>query len=462
MKKKILASLVATMAVGATCAFAANPFVDVPSDSWAYKSIVELTDAGIIQGVDGEHFQGQRNITRYEAAEMTAKALAHMDKASVEQRAMINKLADEYADELNNLGVRVSNLEKRVGNVKFTGDARIRYINQGASAHWTDKTTLKDKSNETKGDNSWTYRMRLRANAQINDNTKAVIGFSTDNKSFGDSTAATAQDESNSRGTFNDDANIQWANGNFNVKVGRWDAYVLGNGYGYQYGNTFDGIQGQWNNGKVAVTAGYGKFKDVRGAWQAGDGVNAAAYVNTNDLNNVKTGYGEIEGFFNKGAVGVYYNSFNGQQQQDITGKADTVSTSIKDLWGAYVKYNFTPKFNALFDYQTVKHTDDSISDDSKVFVGKLTYGNAAFAKKGTWDIWAEYINADINSLYGLSFSWRNNNLLDNVKSWGAGFDYTLMKNAQFQFMQSFGSKAKDDSVADPKEETRAQFVFVF
>jgi ribosomal protein S24E len=58
---------------------------------------------------------------------MTAKAMAHMDKASVEQRALINKLADEYADELNSLGVRVSNLENKVGNVKLTGDARIRY-----------------------------------------------------------------------------------------------------------------------------------------------------------------------------------------------------------------------------------------------------------------------------------------------------------------------------------------------
>ena len=128
MKSKVLAALVATMAVGATCAFAANPFVDVPSDSWAYKSVVELADAGIIQGVDGSYFQGNRNITRYEAAEMVAKAMAHMDKASVEQRALINKLADEYADELNNLGVRVSALENRVGNVKLTGDARVRSL----------------------------------------------------------------------------------------------------------------------------------------------------------------------------------------------------------------------------------------------------------------------------------------------------------------------------------------------
>ena len=41
MNKKLLATLVATMAVGTT-AFAANPFQDVPQDSWAYNSVVEL------------------------------------------------------------------------------------------------------------------------------------------------------------------------------------------------------------------------------------------------------------------------------------------------------------------------------------------------------------------------------------------------------------------------------------
>ena len=95
MKKQVVCTLTAALAVTSLSALAANPFVDVPSDSWAYKSVVELADAGIIQGVDGQYFQGHRNITRYEAAEMVAKAMAHMDKASVEQRALINKLADE-------------------------------------------------------------------------------------------------------------------------------------------------------------------------------------------------------------------------------------------------------------------------------------------------------------------------------------------------------------------------------
>ena len=72
-------------------------------------------------------------------------------------------MADEFADELNNLGVRVSALENRVGNVKMTGDARIRYINQEKD----------DNGNgRIKNDNSWSYRVRLRANAQVNDKTK--------------------------------------------------------------------------------------------------------------------------------------------------------------------------------------------------------------------------------------------------------------------------------------------------
>ena len=165
MKKKITTTLAVLMAVGAASAFAANPFVDVPSDSWAYKSVVELADAGIIQGVDGQYFQGNRNITRYEAAEMVAKAMAHMDKASVEQRALINKLADEYADELNNLGVRVSALENRVGNTRVFGDAFVRYRYQNGNK---------------KDDNSWDTRFRIRAQGQVNDRTKVTARLSSE------------------------------------------------------------------------------------------------------------------------------------------------------------------------------------------------------------------------------------------------------------------------------------------
>ena len=442
MKTKVLAALAATMAVGATCAFAANPFVDVPSDSWAYKSVVELADAGIIQGVDGQYFQGNRNITRYEAAEMVAKAMAHMDKASVEQRALINKLADEYADELNNLGVRVSALENRVGNVKLTGDARVRYIHQDSDDQG---------KGEVKNDNSWSYRVRVRANAQVNDRTKVVYGVSTNNVNFADNSTASDSKDNN---IFTDRAFVDYNFGgnNWDLKVGR-DEYDMGGGraYGFLYGDTFDGAQLKYTNDKFAATAGYGKFKE--GVMGGDNGASAAT----------KTGYGELEGFFGGGraagsALGVYYNN--------IMPEADGDNT---DVWGAYGSLNLG-KWNLLANYENysdLKQNDNGSTDDAEVWIGKLTYNKANFATPKSWDAWVEYLNADNafaagdGNFVGSTLSWRNGNLLNNVKSWGVGADYTFAKNAQFQVMQSFASSAKDGN-NDPGEETRAQFVFVF
>ena len=71
--------------------------------------------------------------------------MANEDQFNAEQRATIDKLAGEYADELDNLGVRVSNLENKVGNISWSGDARVRYIDFGGN----------------KGD-QWDGRMRIQ------------------------------------------------------------------------------------------------------------------------------------------------------------------------------------------------------------------------------------------------------------------------------------------------------------
>ncbi len=430
MKTKVLAALVATMAVGATCAFAANPFVDVPTDSWAYKSVVELADAGIIQGVDGTYFQGDRNITRYEAAEMTAKAMAHMDKASVEQRALINKLADEYADELNSLGVRVSNLENKVGNVKLTGDARIRYRFQ---------------NNAKENDDSWQYRIRLRANAQVNDRTKVTYGISSNNQTFSQNGAASGGD-TNGEDIYTDLANIDYNFGgnNWDLMVGRY-TYILGDKVGYQFGDAFDGAQLQYKNDKFKAIAGFGKFKE-------GDLAGVAKFGNTAEVDGVKTGYGELEGFFGGGSfagssVGAYYNDFYGQK-----------GFTADDLWGGFASFNFGQKWNLTANYEKI---NDDATDDPDMWYGKLQYGTASFAAPKSWDAWVEYLNAEDGAfLNGSTNMWRWAGM-DNIKTWGVGVDYTFAKNAMFSVMQSFASEAKDNS-KDPEELTRAQFVFVF
>ena len=358
MNKKLVASLVATMAVGAT-AFAANPFVDVPSDSWAYNSVVELANSGIIQGVDGVHFQGERNITRYEAAEIVAKAMAHEDRANAEQ---------------------------------------------------------------------------------INDRADAVIGVNYASK-FSSTDAASADKDT----FFVDRAYVNYAldaGKKFNVMVGRYD-YELGNASGIQYGDNFDGAQLKFANKKMAATAGYGKFKEGL-------------------LNDTKTAYGELEGFFGGGsvagsAVGAFYNNFN------KGGTAAAPAVAPDDLWGAYTSLNFAKKFNFLGEYQKVNNP--GTSTDADVFYGKLQYGKALFAQPKTWDLWVDYVNIDKNGVYGSTGNWRTDSLLgigtgNGAKGWGVGADYAFAKNAQFQVFQTFNSKTKASQDID--ELTRAQFVFVF
>ena len=60
-------------------------------------------------------------MTRYEMAQIVAKAYA---KGAI---GADDKLMAEFADELDNLGVRVAKLEKKADNVKITGQARFGY-----------------------------------------------------------------------------------------------------------------------------------------------------------------------------------------------------------------------------------------------------------------------------------------------------------------------------------------------
>ena len=124
MRKALLSTCAAALLVGTTStAFAAaNPFEDVPVDHWVYDAVAQLAADGIIEGYGDGTYRGDQAITRFEMAQMVARAMA---KGSG-NKALLDKLAAEFADELNQLGVRVANLEKKVDNVKFGGTVRYR------------------------------------------------------------------------------------------------------------------------------------------------------------------------------------------------------------------------------------------------------------------------------------------------------------------------------------------------
>ena len=104
MKSQFAPMLAAAAVLGVTTAFGANPFSDVTPDSWAYQAVSQLAASGIVNGYPDGTFKGQKEITRFEMAQMVAKAMANQDRANAEQQAMINRLADEFSNELNNFG----------------------------------------------------------------------------------------------------------------------------------------------------------------------------------------------------------------------------------------------------------------------------------------------------------------------------------------------------------------------
>ena len=75
MKKSLVFAMAMALGVSAT-AFAANPFSDVPAGHWAYAAVAKLAAAGIVDGYPDGTYKGDRTMTRYEMAQIVAKALA--------------------------------------------------------------------------------------------------------------------------------------------------------------------------------------------------------------------------------------------------------------------------------------------------------------------------------------------------------------------------------------------------
>ena len=164
MKKYVCGALLsaALLSSSALASAAANPFSDVPADHWAYDAVAQLADDGVIEGYGDGTYRGQNEITRYEMAQMVAKAMAKEDQVNAQQKAMIDRLAAEFAEELGNLGVRVENLEKKVDNVKWEGELRYVHLSHRDenAAGATDKHSVN------------TLQLRLLPVATVNDHWK--------------------------------------------------------------------------------------------------------------------------------------------------------------------------------------------------------------------------------------------------------------------------------------------------
>ena len=121
MKKFLVSFIIMALFAFAAPAFASsNPFADVPAGHWSYDSVAYLASRGVVSGYPDGQYKGSQLATRYEMASVVARALTKIDmeKASKEDLDQIQKLVAEFKPELEALGVKIADIDKRVGKLE--------------------------------------------------------------------------------------------------------------------------------------------------------------------------------------------------------------------------------------------------------------------------------------------------------------------------------------------------------
>ena len=420
MKKTLVSALTTALVVGAasTTFAAANPFSDVPADHWAYDAVSQLAADGVIEGYGDTTFRGNQNITRYEMAQMIAKAMAKSD-VSAADKALIDKLAAEFSDELNNLGVRVSNLERNADMVKWNGKAEYTYYSH------------RDKDANTKtNDDQLLFRLEPSAEVNSHWHVNARLDASTDLAKDNKDDNANPSLRHGSDSIQDTDVTLKrvWAQGNygnFQVKLGKF-AQIDNDSI---FDTSFSGAEVQFGN-KVTFTAGAGRQN------MDNDSDFTQKFGRNEDTANYQyAGLGYADGKF---VGGVDYHHLNADSfqyaKEDGTKQANEDNANI---WLAKAAYRFD-KTNALNGFYANNTSADELD---KAWSAQYSYKGAEAQNKGTWGAWAAYRylgdNTDLFSTFDV--------ILAGQKGWEVGTNYAPFKNVVATLRYGHGKNIATD-----------------
>ena len=399
MKKSLVLAM--AMALGVTAsAYAANPFSDVPAGHWAYDSVAELAAAGVVDGYEDGSFGGDKLMTRYEMAQITARAMAN--------GADVDALAAEFAEELNTLGVRVANLEKKADNVKITGEIRAQYVDH-------DNKELADLKDEA------TLRTRLWLNGEINDNW-SYTGM-----------VESTQDLMDNEG--NNDvelarAYVEGRVGGLGVLAGRWDEVPFA---GSVLDTNLDGVKLSYGD----------KLKLSALAAKSVDGI-------TGEASDKVYGFGAES---NLGMFDVYAGYI---KADDSTVAADGFNS--KEIYNVGLAANLSKDLALSFDYAWGdKEYLKDVSKDG--YVVGLSYKGAG-EEVGSYGLHANYYDQPVNAYLAPTYDMTKFDYNDGgYKGWSVGADYTLAKNIQVA-VNYYDSESKLNNIEDKAIFSELNFFF--
>ena len=287
----------------------------------------------VVDGYPDGTYGGDKLMTRYEMAQIVAKAMA--------KGANVDKLAAEFADELDSLGVRVANLEKKSDNVKITGQIRASY---------------KDVDGDGVDSNSMKLRNRLWVEGQVNEDWTYTAMLQNE------------QDFSNNSGDDKLDLNRAYVNGRvggLDVQAGRWDEVLF---TGNVLDSYIDGVKVSYGD-KVQVFGLVGK-----GADSGSNGHDANWYMNDSEDRLYVVGVTA-----DMGAVDAYAAYFETDSSYKLDATADNMD---KEIWNVGVSYNFAPDFVLSAEY--MRGNEEYVDSDKDGWYADLAWKGASADEPGS------------------------------------------------------------------------------
>ena len=364
MKKTLMLGLLLRMGISASAA-AVNPFTDVPAGHWSYTAVERLAAAGIIDGYGNGSFGGDRLMTRYEMAQIVAKAMA--------KGANVDRLATEFAEELDGLGVRVAVLEQKTDQVQIAGQIRTSYAaySKGAARMF-------------KSNHSGVMRSRLFLTGKVNDNWnyQGVL------QNIQDFTNDSGDEKTEFQRAF-----LEGRIGNVRLTLGRYHSFVAD---GNLYDHRVDGMKMALGK-ELKAELEYGKLAYADGA-KLGDKFYRFTLSG-------KTGAWNWEG-----------NYINIDNLLKLGGQDDKI-------WTLGARVNLDKAYASAMYLKS----DVNVADKDAGYVLGIGYAGARQNEAGSWGVWSKYYNqpsgADImHTMPGVHPE-------TGFKGWGFGADYTIARN---------------------------------
>ena len=429
-KTALLALAFAALSATAFAADGADSFSDVPKDHWSYEALDYLAKNGVIEGYADGTFQGNRTMSRYEMAAITARAM-QASNLDIGARSVLEKLEKEYGSELATLRAQV---EQNTEDIRKNREAIERFKVHGfvRTQYDYDKNTDADTLDRSAN----RFYMDLRLDMKVND-IWTVKAQSETNRHYnnGHLRGENAMNENAQQTWSGHDGNFQriWVEAQ---QDGRW--LNLGRawrGLGFQnvlFGNESDGFQfGIPIKGTNLTASGF---------WMA------------------STGAGNKESLYGVGLWGAVGHNFdiNVAYARSSLGKNESYTSGLIDHYEAdpvthrvFPVYRDNDRTNMRsYGYvvsaatnvaKNVRVIGDYVQTDAdeqnKSVALRLNYKGTKLDDVGSFGVYARYVRYGANGWLAGDDEWGST--WNGTKGWIVGFKYVPWKNVEWETLFS-------------------------